>query len=1187
MPLTELIIDGFKSFADKTTIHFNDGITAIVGPNGSGKSNITEALRWVMGESRAKTLRGDNMKDIIFAGSQFRKPLNRAEVTLIFDNKKRELRFDDDRVSVTRRLLRSGDSEYLINKRLVRLRDIKELFMDSGISQNSLAIISQGRVDQILNSKPEERKALFEEAAGVLHFKAQKEAAESQLAKTNDNLIRINDLVKELENQIGPLQEQSSLAKEYQFQKKGLDQALKTLLGLELQFLNQQKTELKNQSVKSQQLLAKLDNEVKQSQAVVQEKREVYQEITNQRDLLQQKLVQVSQRVSDLTAQIQVAKQSKQFDLATQAEYQNQISDLTKQIISLTAEIKEIKGKEQVVDKEIRSLQEQKAKILKQLKDDPEKLNQLLDDERNNYIQLLQDQTSNNNQIVYLKSELKRANEEKQSQDNNVGVQLAQATNQLEQLKQSGKALKEEAEKLQITFEEVKAKKATSDQKARQIQQLVLQQRGKIQRLTARKEALNNIQKRHEGYYYGVRNILNHLSDYHGVVGAVGELLTFPENLEAAMITALGSSVQNLITDTKENAKNAINLLKRNNAGRATFLPLDGIRQYEIPSSTVNVLKTYPGFIGIANELVANKGKIDIKPAINYLLGTVVIVDSIETAVQVSQKVNRYRIVTLEGDVISPGGSMTGGVRNERNSSPLQTTSEINKLTQAIAKYQEQLQIDSESLNEIESQGKRLVEQIAQLTAQLQDKHQALNSVMVSYQAQQKEVNRLESVNKLYTSRIEQQKAEVAKLTDEIAQLTKEQNNFEDKITAQKAKINDLQLRINDFAKMNQELQSKVNDLEPKIAVSENKLENLRDQRKDKQRQLAMQDKQLKLIKAKFVDLSNSSQASSDKQEQLEQNLVTLEAEKKATGQQLTELAVKMGQANAQINKLDQVASRNYDLRKDAAVEQEELSVKLAKITSQMNQHLNTLSEDYSLTYEAVIKQITVENTEEERDRLKRSIKLHRMSIEDIGPVNLNAIEEYESVKQRYDFLKGQQDDLVTARENLKQSMSELDDEVNRRFSDTFEKIATSFSKIFPKVFGGGSAKLLLTEPENLMTTGIEIIAEPPGKKLQRLSLLSGGERALTAITLLFAMLNINPVPFCVLDEVEAALDDANIDRFGKFLKKYDLETQFIVITHRRGTMEQASQLFGVVMQESGVSQILSVNLKDIDEEVE
>lgn len=1182
MPLTELVLDGFKSFADRTTIHFNDGITGIVGPNGSGKSNITEAIRWVMGESSAKSLRGTNMKDVIFAGSQYRKPLNKAEVTLIFDNRKRELAFDTDEVSITRNILRSGDSEFLINGQQVRMRDVRTLFLDSGISQNSLAIISQGRVDQILNSRPEQRRVIFEEAAGVLHFKQQKEAAQGQLKKTQDNLIRINDLVKELEGRLEPLHEQSSLAKEYKFQKAGLDKELKSLLAFEIEDINKQKETIQKSADKNKILLSKLDAEVKESQNAVSEKRAEYQKIRDEREKVQNELLKLSQQLSDLNANLQMAEQSRQFDDATKIEYQNQVETLKKSLVQLNAHLESLQKDQASLKKQQAVLQEKRDKLTGELSENPEELNKKLEDCRNDYIQLLQDQAAVNNQVINLNTELTRSKADTTYQSNDVGKQLSEAKAELEKLRAEGKDLTAKRKDKNVAFAEASDQSNDLNDQIRRLQQTVNDERNKLEKIEARHEALINIQKRHEGYYYGVRNVLNHLNDFPGVIGAVGELLTFPAELEAAMTTALGGGVQDLITDSRNSAKNAINQLKRSRAGRATFLPLDGLRQYTIPQSTVTTLKSFNGFKGIASELVESKTDHNITAAINYLLGSVLIVDTIENAMAISQRIGRYRIVTLDGDVVSPGGSMTGGQKNLRNNSPLQTATEINQLEKQISSLTRSFKEDQAQLKDLVDQSVKVENKLQKLHDSLQEINQTINEAAISFQNQEKEVKRLQDANTLYESRVKQRNDHIVELQKQIAEANDKQALLSKQGEEKKSQMNELQLRIKNFNNLSQRVQSELSKLDPQIAVFANKLENLAVQEKDKRNQIDNNEKQAADLKEKLTDLNQNGELSVKKNTDLKKQKEEIKQKNEQLQNKLNELSSQLGQFDAQINQLDQVASRNYDLRKDAAIEQEDYSVKIAKFNSLIDQRLETLRDDYALTFEAAIAQAEGQNDQETREKLAKSVKLHRMSLEDIGPVNLDSIQEYEDVKKRYDFLNGQQNDLLKARDDLEKSMNELDEEVKSRFKATFEAVAESFKRIFPLVFGGGKAKLELTEPNNLLETGIEIIAQPPGKKLQRLSLLSGGERALTAITLLFAMLQVNPVPFCLLDEVEAALDDANVTRFAQFLLKYNLKTQFIVITHRRGTMKQADQLYGVVMQESGISQVLSVSLKEM-----
>lgn len=1185
MPLQQLVLNGFKSFADKTTIRFNNGITGIVGPNGSGKSNITEAIRWVMGEGSAKSLRGENMKDVIFAGSQMRAPMNHAEVELVFDNRDHQLASDNDEVVVTRKILRNGESDYLLNHHPVRLKDVRTLFIESGMSSDSLGIISQGKVDEILNSKPQQRRGIFEEAAGVLHFKQQKEIALKQLDKTNANLIRINDLVKELEGRIEPLHEQSSLAKEYKFQKEQLDHKLKQLLGLEIESLNEEKKAVAKKAAANQGILNKLDDEVKQSQADLEEKRKQSNERHAEKDEKQQDLLSLTQKIATLTTDLQMHQQSREYDVATQKEYNAQSKELKerkKRLLSqLEANEKDLNSQNQVLANFVK-----KQKNLKQeLKQGPEQLNNQLEKVRSDYIQTLQDQTSNNNEIVYLKNELTRSKKSNDNRQQEVEEQLGEAQKILAQLKKQGQDLVLKRKQLNETIATLDRKIAEESKLKDQSEQAYVKARNDLQQLSAQVEGLKKIRDRHEGYYYGVKYVLNHQSDFHGIVGVIGELISFPAELEAALSTALGGGVQDLVTIDQSSARDAINLLKQTRTGRATFLPLDGLRHNEIAVSTLKSLQSIEGFKGVAADLVTSKTETDISNAISYLLGNVLVVDTIDTALRVQRRIGRYyRIVTLDGDIISPGGSMTGGTRNTRNNSPLATNAEIDKLTRQIKIGNVEFTKLKTALNELDQRLTELQTELEAKNTDLTALNQKISEQAIKYENEEKEVQRLTQLNDLQQKAQLEKKQEEAELTSRLEKEQAKKKELEEVAQTQRAKMDQLKTELTDFDEAYQKLQAELSNLNSDLAVVKNKLENITTKKSELEEQLENTNSRLKDIEEKIKALSLSQNGQSESE--IEEQVAKLSKQKKQMQEALAEINKDLGKFDAQINNLDQVATRNYNLRKNTAAEQEEYSARLGELKSQINQKLGILSEEYSLTFEAALQLSEGQNTTDLRKKLEREVHLHKMSLEDIGEVNLNSIEEYEDVKTRYDFLNGQQNDLLKARKDIEESMSKLDDEVKSRFSATFHQIERSFAKIFPIMFDGGHARLELTDPKNLLETGIEIIAQPPGKKSQKLTLLSGGERALTAITLLFAMLQVNPVPFCILDEVEAALDETNVDRFAQFLNHYDMKTQFIVITHRRGTMQKADNLYGIVMQESGISKVLSVSLNEIKKEV-
>ena len=878
-------------------------------------------------------------------------------------------------------------------------------------------------------------------------------------------------------------------------------------------------------------------------------------------------------------------EQSSQYDEATRKEYEAQRLELQQQKHDLELNLKKYKTDLAKEQKQLAELNNKKQELSNALEQDPAELNQQLEQARTDYIDILQAQTSNNNQIVYLNNEIER-NQKAQNSNTDTEKELKEAQARLADLKKHGNKLVEEKDNLEKKIasqrnivEQTKQAEANLERKIKNIE-------GQLSQYQAQLSGLKRLQERHEGYYAGVKYILKQQNNLTGVIGVIGELISFPAKLEAAISTALGAGVQNIVTQTREAARDAIDLLKRHHAGRATFLPLDGVRQSSIANSTLNTLKEINGFIGVAADLVSTKTEQDISKAINYLLGNVLVAQDMDTALRIQNRTGHYyRIVTLEGDIISPGGSMTGGARNRSTNSPLQTNSEIQRIQTNIASLQESLTESKAQLKEIQINSASDNKIFSELQDKLQSVSQQINEQAIRYQGQEQELARIKKVKNIQDAEQKAKSLEAKNLDKQLADEKKKHAELDKRATSYKEKMDRLKVALADLDQAYAKIQADLGNVNSEIAVVKNQSANLHSQAKQTEQALKNSDKQIVDLDNKITDLAKAGKTGKTPEE-IKQAIKNLSLEKDKLTVALAEANKFLGKQEAKINQLELLSNRNYDLRKDAAQEQEQYSVQLSKVSGEINNRLTELREEYSLTFEAALALCSQDNTPEYREKLQRTVKLNKMSLEDIGPVNLSSIEEYEDVKTRYDFLNNQQNDLLKARKDIEDSMSALDETVRTRFSETFNKIEEKFEKIFPLMFGGGSAQLVLTDPDDLLHTGVDIIAQPPGKKLQGLSLLSGGERALTAITLLFAILEVNPTPFCILDEVEAALDDANVTRFAKFLSRYNSSTQFIVITHRRGTMEQADQLYGVVMQESGVSQVLSVSLKEIKDEV-
>ncbi|MCI1290499.1 MAG: chromosome segregation protein SMC [Lactobacillus sp.] len=1176
MPLKQIILSGFKSFADRTVLNLAPGVTGIVGPNGSGKSNITEAVRWVMGEGSAKALRGQSMQDVIFGGSANRHAMNHASVTLVFDNSKQELSWPGTEVNITRRLLKNGDASYLINGKQVRLKDVRSLFLSGNLSAGSLAIISQGRVDQVLDSKPEARRAIFEEAAGVLHFKEQKHEAVLRLQQTNENLVRIHDLLTEVQSRVEPLAQQSSAARDYQFEQSRLAKQEQALLALQIDDLQTKLSKAKSAGRQASGEIAKIDQNLAQTKNRTQSLKKQQAALQAEQTAAQSQNLQLTKQISTLSNQIELAKQTGDFNQANRQELSGQIEALKS---SLQARRMTLQQNQQEA-KQIKTAQTQQQLALEKAQAgrvNPDKLRQQVNQTRASYLRHLDQQNKLSIQIAAVQSNLTQLKQQRSTADEQRLAQKTLLQHDLAAKEQEIGALRQQIQTQQTQLSQLAAK-LEQVKKQRQHKQAELNQQAKtIHSLAGQLQALQSMSQRHQGYYYGVRYVLNHLSAFTGIIGAVGDLISFDSRYEAALKTALGSGVQNVIAQDRYAARDAIQRLKAERAGRASFLPLDNLRIRRIAAPTRAMLQGAPGFIAIASQLVQAQNK-QIQPALDYLLGSTIVVDTIASATRLSRQVHAYRIVTLDGDIISPGGLMTGGSRSKQDNSPLAVTSQITAVNGQLSAAQAKLPALQQELGQ-------LVAETADLVAANESQQQTLQALQQQLAGEQAKYDLV----KRQLSELSGQASSLAgqaKLQSQLQDLQTRNLALLHLLDQEKAEADTLNRQAEDAEAGWKSKQQTIASLQAKLAVISNKLSN--NQRYNDQLLAAQGQDQAKLtqLQHKLQQAEANKNSSEQEQAAAERKLTALRKDQTKLSSKLAAVSAKLGTITPQLEHLQAAADEAYEKRQNAADEQEQLAVKVASLQEKQHHCLAALQTKYQVSFEAVQAKLNLENTTANRQKLQRQVNLHRKTIAEIGPVNLQAIKEYQAVKERRDFLQKQEDDLLTGRSNLQATMAKLDQTVAERFKTTFDQIAASFAKLFPIVFDGGHAQLSLTAPDQPLTTGIEVSAQPPGKRLQELSLLSGGERALTAITLLFAILEVKPVPFCILDEVEAALDDPNVDRFGKFLHRYAAKTQFIVITHRRGTMVQADQLCGVVMQESGVSQVLSVSLQQMKDKV-
>ncbi|MBO4111679.1 chromosome segregation protein SMC [Streptococcus suis] len=1175
MYLKSIEMQGFKSFADKTKVVFDRGVTAVVGPNGSGKSNITESLRWALGESSAKSLRGGKMPDVIFAGTESRKALNYASVVVTLDNSSGFIADKAKEIKVERHIYRSGDSEYLIDGKKVRLRDIHDLFMDTGLGRDSFSIISQGRVEAIFNSKPEERRAIFEEAAGVLKYKTRKKETESKLAQAQGNLDRLDDIIYELDNQVKPLEKQAQTAKKFleldgQRKELYLD-VLVAQLSLGKEKLSEKEAEL--ESVKTELTsYYKQRSELEQENQNLKEKRH---RLSEQLEREQAVLLDLTKLISDLERKIEVHKLESSQNESSRQEAQARLENLLTRREQLAEQIEQKQETLAQLDSSLSSLKDDIAAVDKEISYFSEDPDQVLDHLREQYVALMQEEAEASNRLTKIQQDI--ANQISLSESKSEDLARLQTEKQTAQevLDKSRKSLEEADQVLRQLLESYQTQKTELDQAqtAYQAEQgrlfdLLDQLKGK----QARQSSLEAILKNHSNFYAGVKAVLQAAPSLGGIIGAVSEQLTFDTRYQTALEIALGGASQNVIVEDEATAKRAIAFLKEKRQGRATFLPLTTIKPRQLSGQQISLLESSDGFLGLASDLVTYQPNLDA--IFQNLLGTIAIFDTIDHANQAARATKfQVRMVTMDGAEIRPGGAFAGG--SNRNNSTTFIKPELDALLGEIAELSSQLQ-EQESLVAAKKTSLDQTREALE-TIKAEGEEARLNQQSARIHQEQAE-NRLVQLSAQYDLQMSQVSPTILTELEEAA--TKEEVNVQalnEKKLALDQQINQVRDNRDSIQESLQKLQSQKGQLTLEQAELTSQLRFEQTDLRRLQEEKVVADKEISLLEdmidQKLEALEDTSieileeqlQAASDKQNQTNQILIRLKFEVEDIDGQFEDLE----------ERLQQARTKNDDLiRKQAKLEAdcEQAGDKLRAL-------LGNLTEHFKLSFEAAQSQAKeVENLAV----AEQSLKDLERAIRALGPVNLDAIEQYDEVNNRLTFLNEQRMDILSARDLLLDTIHEMDDEVKERFKVTFEAIRESFKQTFKQMFGGGSADLILTEGD-LLTAGVEISVQPPGKKIQSLNLMSGGEKALSALALLFSIIRVKTIPFVILDEVEAALDEANVKRFGDYLNRFDKESQFIVVTHRKGTMAAADAMYGVTMQESGVSKIVSVKLKDVE----
>ena len=1178
MYLKKIEVQGFKSFANRLVFEFDNGITGIVGPNGSGKSNIADAVRWVLGEQSARQLRGAKMEDIIFAGTQTRKPVSFASVSLTIDNSDHKLDIDYDEVTVTRRVFRSGESEYMINGNNCRLKDINELFYDTGIGKEGYSIIGQGQVDKILSGKPEERREIFDEAAGIVKFKKRKAAAQKSLENETNNLVRISDILSELEKQVGPLEKQAEKAREY----LKLKEKLKTY-DINL-FLKQAETF----TVKINELNEKLDvtgsdierttEELDRIKTAYDEKDSEIQNASSRIDELARLLSSTEIEKNRLSGRIEILREQIKSVSTSDEHFSERIGALNDQIEERNEEKSRLlKEKFRINDSidEVFARQNEASGRVTELENEISLLSSDMEKGRNAIMENLsqkgtimtsiQKYETMLEQIGIRKAEINSRLINFKTDEDQFDNALSDCKNKLDAITAETNNLISENEKLSSEREELKNERAAAESKLNSA-------REQSMRIQSRLETLRNIAERYDGYGNSIRKVMECRDKNPGIIGVVADIIKTESRYEVAIETALGGTIQNIVTDTEDTAKKMIQYLKQNKFGRATFLPLSAVSGRK---NSREELKSETGFIGYASDLVDTEPR--YKELTAYLLGRCVVTDTIDNALIISRKYNHsLKIVTLEGELLNPGGSMTGGAF-KNSSNLLGRRREIEELKELLAKaeksvekFSEEIKLMSEKMSEISI---KITSNKDAIQARLIDQNNARHEYSQA-EAKQNEIKSMYADNRKEIAEIESRVKEIngnlTSLYGELQQIEDFNEHTEREGEELSARLSSLRAELNDRKKIAEDIRVEYSEISQKADFTEESIkrvlceierlqgeeEELKDNKVDSVREIETRNKEIEEINRKISD----------------------------TGQKISSYNEELTKLREMKEKLNISIKSFFESREECQNRLVELEKEEFRL-SQSKEKYET-ARDNSIDYMWNEYEITLNQASELRDEnltneteMKKMVSSLKNDIRKLGDVNVNAIEDYKEVSERYDFLKGQHDDLIEAREKLISVIDELDTGMRTQFEQKFGEIKIEFDKVFKQLFGGGKGTIELDPDADILESDITIISQPPGKKLQNMMQLSGGEKALTAICLLFAIQNLKPSPFCLLDEIEAALDDSNVDRFAKYLHNLTKNTQFIVITHRRGTMAAADRLYGITMQEKGVSTLVSVDL--------
>ena len=1181
MYLKRLEMQGFKSFADKTVLEFMPGITSVIGPNGSGKSNIVDAIRWILGEQSMKSLRGTKSQDIIFAGTQNRKSLGFAECSLVFDNEDGALPIEYTEVTVTRKLFRSGETGYFINKVPCRLKDVLELFMDTGIGKDGYSIIGQGKIDEILSNKSEDRRHIFEEAAGIVKYRTRKQESEKKLESTKLNLLRINDILSEIETNLEPLKLQADKAKKY----LNLKEELKSIeIGLFIYNIEKYKQTL-NQVIEDEEILKANCND---EEGRLERVKNLKEELKNQIDEITLKIEQMSnlgfeskKEIEMLNSDINVANTRISNNLENKTRFENEIEELNKRLTELADEIKQkeekkdnLKNNKEKFEKELEEKQKELEELTKKLSGKELEIEEHKKKVEANTDKKYELASYINAQDIQVENFEKRQRQIKQEIQNNIS-ELDATRLTKEEVSKEFYDIQLKKNKVTEELQEISKKREEANNKIKSYETSINTLASEIRIKESRLKFLIETEKEKEGYVKSVKELLKDCENIKdlgkGMHGVLANIIEVPKQYETAIEMCLGMSLQNIVTETEEDAKKLVEHLRKNNLGRASFLPISSVKGKKLDK----IKGKEPGIVGIASDLVNYNKKYE--QIILNLLGRTVIVDNMDTAIKVAKN-NSYtfRIITLDGDLINPSGAITGGSVAKKTVNILGRGREIENLEKEIKK-------EKEKLAKLEEEKEGYESSIADTLEFAMSLEKSLQEIEIEYATKKQKLDSIEGEIQKIEARLEKLKKETVELDTSKENCKKEKENAiseTNKLTEEIEKLNKV---ITEFAELNKDNQKYIDDLNfditnLKISVSsfdeseasiEEIVERINLETENTNKSIENKKNQIDKIFQENEELKTSIEETNNK-------IAEIKQEVENSGSKIEELKQERVEKNKKLENQEKEISDKFHVIEDLKAQIVKIDVKKTKLEDDINSIINKMWEEYELTPNNVGEVKKPDNVQQTQRRVNNL----RTDIKELGSVNVDSIEEYKNLKERYEFMSAQRFDLEETMAKLRKIISEMTTIMKEQFRTQFEIINKNFSEVFKELFGGGQASLKLADEDNILECGIDITVQPPGKKLQNMMLLSGGEKAFTAIALLFAILKINPAPFCVLDEIEAALDDVNVFRYADYLKKFSNETQFLVITHRKGSMEAADTVYGVTMEENGISKLLSMKLK-------